>query len=272
MTVLAGLGGLYSTATHGNKGRDEVEPDTRTDDEKIDAGIALLATTKSGRELAELLQRRREDIVVLDNDDPKLPEGAGGRWDPHAGKLYMRRDQLDETGWETLLAHEAQHMRSAGGVTATALRSLRSVGRGILDMAIAPFQLHNPVTAAVDGVRGAFQIDEEAEAYHVQAQVAQELELHADFLQHADHSPRSTDELRRWLLDQPLYAQPPILRAAVGTGFAYLLGRAGSDLVNRGIRHVAPQSWLGRHPIAVTVGGLAVGAALLVQDQLAHRD
>lgn len=266
MTVLAGIG-VQRVDTSALRA---LSP--QTDDEKIDAGIERLAATESGRELAALLRERRDDVVVVDDDDPVLPEGAGGRWDPNRGKLYMQRDQLDATGWETLLAHEAQHMRSAGGIPQTAVRSLRSVGRGILDAVIAPFQLRNPVTAAVDGVRGAFQIDEEARAYHVQAQVAQELGLQGDFLQHEDGTPRSEDELREWLLDEPLYAQPPIMRGAVGVGFAWLLGRAGSDLVNRGIRAVAPQSWLARHPIAVTAGGLAVGAALLVQDVLAHRD
>lgn len=242
-----------------------------SDEQRIDAGIERLATIPSGRELAQLLRERRDQIVLVDPDDPRLPEGAGGRWDPVAQRLYFARDQLDETGWETVLAHEAQHMRSVSGLPQTALRSLRSVGGGLLDMLVAPFQLRNPVTAAVDGVRGAFQIDEEAEAYHLQARVSSELQLHADFLQHEDHSPRSQDELREWLLDQPLYEMPPLARGGIGAGFAYLLGRSGSQLANVAIRKVAPQSWLARHPIAVTAGGLAIGAALLVQDQLAAR-
>jgi hypothetical protein len=243
-----------------------------SDDALVDAAIDRLASIPSGRELAELLRSHRDDIVVLEPGDPKLPAGSGGRWDPAAGKLYMARDQLGVTGYETLIAHEAQHMRSAGGVPKMVLRVAKSMGTALLDMAIAPFRLRNPVTAAVDGVRGAYQVNEEVDAYHVQAQVASELGVHADFLQNADHSPRSKDELRTWLLDEPLYAQPPLLRGAIGVGFGYLLGRAGSQLVNTAVHRLAPQSWVGRHPIAVTAAGLTIGAALLVQDQLAHRD
>lgn len=245
---------------------------TPSDDARLDAAIDRLATIPSGRDIAELLRSRRDDIVVLDNDDPKLPGGAGGRWDSTAGKLYLRRDQLDAKGFETLLAHEGEHMRSAGGLPATVWRSLRSVGTAVVDMAIAPFQLRNPVTAAIDGVRGAFQLDEEAAAYHVQAKVASELDLHADFLQHADHSPRSEQELREWLLGEPLYAFPPLLRGAIGVGFGYMLGRASGQVTNAAISRLAPQSWVGRHPGVVTAAGLTIAAALLVQDQLAARD
>ncbi len=250
--------------------RDAAAP-APSDDARIDAAIERLATIPSGREIAELLRSRREDIVVLDNDDSKLPGGAGGRWDSTAGKLYLRRDQLDAKGFETLLAHEGEHMRSAGGLPATAWRSLKSIGTAVVDMAVAPFQLRNPVTAAIDGVRGAFQINEEASAYHVQAKVASELDLHADFLQHADHSPRSEQELQEWLLDNPLYALPPVARGGIGLGFGYMLGRASGQLTNAAITRLAPQSWLGRHPGVVTAAGLTIAAGLLVQDQVAAR-
>jgi hypothetical protein len=163
-------------------------------------------------------------------------------------------------------------MRSSGGLVSTLGRSLQSVATAVGDMLVAPFQLRNPISAAIDGVRGAYQVREEVDAYHVQARVASELGVHADFLQHADHSPRSKEELEDWLLGEPLYAFPPVVRGALGVGFGYGLGRASGQLANAAIRRLAPESWIGRHPGVVTAVGLTIAAALLVQDQLAARD
>lgn len=246
-------------------------PAAPTGDELLDATIDRLAATEHGRELAVLLRERRDDVVVLDDSGGVLPEGAGGAWVAARQKLYIRRDQLEHPAGITLLAHEAVHMRDAGSWAAAFGQSLLGVGRGLVDMVAAPVSGHNPITAAVDGVRGSFQVPMEVDAYRLQAELAHELGLRSDTLQHADGSPRSREELRRWLLEDPLYQLPLPARTALGAGFAVLGGRATGHLVNTAAARLAPTSLVGRHPRIGSAGALAAWGALLLHDQLAAR-
>ncbi len=242
-----------------------------SNDELLERAIVQLEGTESARELAAMLRERRDDIEVLDAPDPRLPEGAGGRWDPARGKLLIYRNQLEHPAGATLLAHEAQHMADRGGLATTFGHALLGVGRAVGGMLLAPLRLTNPVSAAIDGVRSGFQVPAEAAAYHLQAEVAEELGLYAPSLQHEDRSPRSERELARDLLEHPLYQLPPVMRTTIGAGFAYVGGRASGQLANAAIARLAPSSWPARHPVAVTVGTMALFAGLLVQDHLAAR-
>lgn len=267
-----GAGAAAPPATGIRSGRRAEEQAPRVpSDQLLDDAIERLSRTEHGRELALLLRERRDDVVVLDGSGGVLPEGAGGAWVPARQKLYIRRDQLEHPAGITLLAHEAVHMRDAGSRAAAFGQSLLGVGRSLVDMAVAPVLGRNPVTAAVDGVRASFQVPMEVDAYHLQANLAQELGLRSDVLQHADGSPRSREELRSWLLENPLYQLPPAARAAVGAGFAVLGGRASGHLVNAAAARLAPTSAVGRHPGLVSAGALAVWGALLLHDQLTAR-
>jgi hypothetical protein len=242
-----------------------------SDEARVDAAIERLASTDSAGELAVMLRERRHQIELVEPGDPRLPAGAGGRWDGPSQRMYLDRSQVGELGFETLLAHEAEHMRDAGGLPQTVGNALLGIGRALGSLAVAPLRLDNPVTAAVDSLRASYQVAPEVGAYHVQARVAHELGLHADFLQHEDHTPRSSAELERWLLDEPLYALPLPARTAIGAGFAGIAGRATGQLANAAIGRLAPNSWLAGHGSVVTGAAFALWAGLLVQDHLAHR-
>lgn len=242
-----------------------------TDDELVDRAIDQIDATSAGGEVASVLRERRDRIVVLDEPGGVLPGGAGGRWDTATQKLYILRSELEHPAGATLLAHEAVHMRDGGSRLRVFGDALAGIGRAGVDMLLAPAQLRNPVTAAVDGIRGAFQIPAEVDAYHLQAQVARELGLRSATLHREDGSPRSREELRDWLVHDDLYQLPPAARGAIGGGFAVIGGRASGQLANAAIARLAPQSWVGRHPIAVTTGALALWAGLLAQDQVAAR-
>ncbi|MCB0879199.1 MAG: hypothetical protein KDC46_09495 [Thermoleophilia bacterium] len=243
----------------------------RSSEAKLDAAIARLEASHSAHELGVLLREHRDRIVLLDAPDPRLPEGAGARWDATSRTMLIYADQLDHPAGVTLVAHEAQHMADMGGPAQAFGRALLGVGRGIIGMVTAPLRLENPVSAAIDGVRGGFQIPSEVDAYHLQAEVAQEFGLRAPVLQHEDGTPRSKDELRAWLLDDDLYRMPATMRTVVGAGFAWVGGRATGQLANAAVKRLAPTSWVAHHPAAITVGALALWGGLLVQDHLAAR-
>lgn len=244
-----------------------------TDAELLDRELDRLAATDSGAELAAYLRTHRGSVSVLDAEAAarELPAGAGGAWSPVTRKLMIARDQLEHPAGVTLLAHEAQHMQDDDSLLKTYGSRLYGVVRSTLDMAVAPLQGRNPISAAIDGVHSHVLIRHEVSAYHLQARVAQDLSLRSEQLHNPDGSPRSKEEIAGWLGTDPLYKLADWQRLAIGSGFTLLGARLTSQLAKAGIAKVAPTSFLGRHPLA-TVGIVsAAWGALLLHDAWQHR-
>lgn len=245
--------------------------DGARDEALLDRAIDRIASTESGRELAQLLRQRRDRVVVVDPGDTRLPASSGGRWDPIAQQLLILRSELEHPAGATLLAHEAVHMRDSGSRTRTLARTIGEVGRVTLSMASAPFRLENPVSVAADGIVGAIRVGAEVDAYHLQAHVAQELGLAWPAIQHPDGTPRSRDELTTWLADNDQYRLTDGQRAAVGGTFALLGARVTSGIVNAIGSRVLPGSWTVTHARLASIGALTGWSMLVAHDILTHR-
>jgi len=249
------------------------EPDPE-DARKIADGISALQQTEHGAEVANFLAESHIGIEVIPGAEyrQKWP-GSGAHFDPKRNVIRMPDYQLDDTDFLTVLAHEGTHARDADQRAPWFIDVFRVLGGSAKEGAKALVTFQNPVTAWLDGIT-VEQNEDEVHAYHVQAQVAQELGLNESSWalgQAKDGSPLPLDEVRANIAGDELYRMQPwrrlILGAGLGVGVTTAAALGTQTLASR----IAPGSYMAAHVWPVYAIGGAMTAAWVLADQMHAR-
>lgn len=234
----------------------------------FDEANALLATTTSGRHVADYLASGRVKVRIFDDAeyDRRFP-GSGASYQP-AFNVFNAPENALQPAKEavTVLAHEGQHAYDNPSRPGFVAKTVGTMAGSAWDGMRAVAHLHNPMTAWLEGFT-ARQNEMEVSAYRTQAKVAHELGLNEGDWAHGqrpDGTVRPDDEIRTEIAQDPLYRLDPTRRLVVGGALGAMGTMVGTFAASKVLGVVAPKSFLAKHswPMVI-VGGAALGAALL---------
>ncbi len=245
-----------------------------SDAQAIAIAMQQLRATESGRPIAEFLAQSRMDIrVIPDADFARKYPGAGAVYDPKTKAISVPQGALHRSSFVTTLAHEGKHALDFSDRPHWALQSFGLIGGTAKDGLKALVTFENPVTGWLDSLT-ARQNEDEVNAYHLQAKVANELgrnESSWSLGQARDGTPLPLDEVRSNVATADLYRMDPTRRLILGAG----LGLGATSFAAIGAQTLAsklrPGSFLAGNSWPVYVVGGAMTAAWVVGDQIRAR-
>lgn len=235
----------------------------------------LLASTESGREVAEFLDSGEVKVRIFDDAEynRRFP-GSGASFQPAFSTFNAPERALTPKPYAaTVLAHEGQHAIDAGSKGSFILKTFGAMGGSVTDAVGAATRLENPMTGWIDGFTGRNN-ETEVNAYRRQAQVAIELGLNQGRWAHGqnpDGSLRSDDEIRQSLATDPLYRLSSGKRLLFGGAMGTLGTMVGAGAASFAIGKLAPNSYLASHAWPLYAAGAALTGAAILGDQLESR-
>ncbi len=248
---------------------------TATDEERLNSALDLLATTPSGREIAERLRTDNAAITLMDSEpyQERFP-GTLAAYDARDNTMYLQRGTLRDTvRAASVIGHEGQHyLDDHTGIPLYARTLGEMIGAAPLAF-VAPLMLKNPITVYVDRINQK-QTQTEVRAYAREAKVATELgetrPWRVGYGMRDDGTLATDEEIRSEIDRSTLYRYSPARRTLIAGMYGVIGAIGGAELLTRVAKKVAPTTPFARYLPALAVAG-AIGGAFAIHDIVTYR-